>query len=191
MSAATEILEFWFGREGKASHGKPRQEWFSKNPEFDQEMRDRFLYTYQQAADGELDSWKSSANSCLALVILLDQFPRNLFRGQSQAFATDSKALETAQYGISQSYDKEMLPVQRWFFYLPFEHSENLDHQQQAVSLFSTLSNDPDSQSPIEYAHRHLAVIQRFGRFPHRNSILKRESTSEEIEFLKQPGSSF
>lgn len=191
MSTATEILEFWFGREGEASYGRSRKEWFSKNPEFDQEMRDRFLYTYQRAANGELDSWKSSANSCLALIILLDQFPRNMFRGQPEAFATDSKALETAQYGISQSYDKEMLPVQRWFFYLPFEHSENLGHQQQAVDLFSTLSDDSDSQSPIEYAHKHLAVIQRFGRFPHRNSILKRESTSEEIEFLKQPGSSF
>jgi len=191
MSQVKEILDFWFGKPEEAEYGKIRKFWFTKNPKFDQEVRSRFLSVYQQAAAGELDTWRTSPDSCLALIILLDQFPRNLFRSQPQAFASDPQALSLAQYAINQGFDQQLLPVQRWFIYMPFEHSENLEHQYQSVELFSSLKDDPNCASGVDYAHRHLQVIERFGRFPHRNQILGRESTPEEIEFLQQPGSSF
>jgi uncharacterized protein (DUF924 family) len=191
MSQAEKILDFWFDQPGQQSYGKPRQIWFAKKPEFDLEVRSRFLSDYEQAATGNLDEWKNSPLSCLALILLLDQFPRNMFRGTAQAFATDWQALSTAQYAVAQAYDRELLSVQRWFIYCPFEHSENLEHQNQAVALFGQLGDDPDSADTINYAIRHREVILRFGRFPHRNEILGRASTPEEEEFLKQPGSSF
>ncbi|NES21865.1 MAG: DUF924 domain-containing protein [Symploca sp. SIO3E6] len=191
MSQVKEILDFWFGKPEDAEYGQIRKFWFTKNPQFDQEVRSRFLSVYQQAAAGELDIWRTSPYSCLALIILLDQFSRNLFRSQPQAFASDPQALNIAQYAINQGFDQQLLPVQRWFIYMPFEHSENLEHQYQSVELFSSLKDDPNCASGIDYAHRHLEVIERFGRFPHRNRILGRESTPEEIEFLQQPGSSF
>lgn len=191
MSQANQILAFWFGKPDEADYGKPRKVWFTKNPEFDQEVRSRFLINYQQAAAGHLDDWKASPLGCLALIILLDQFPRNMFRGQPQAFATDPQALAYAQHTVAQGFDKELLPIQRGFVYLPFEHSENLAHHRQAIKLFSTLKDYPECASGVDYAHRHFKVIERFGRFPHRNKILGRETTPEEAEFLKQPGSSF
>lgn len=191
MSRVDDILNFWFGQADEADYGKPKSFWFTKNPQFDQQLQTQFLFDYQQAAAGYLNSWQATPRSCLALILLLDQFPRNMFRGTPQAFATDSGALAAAQYAVAQGFDKQLLPVQRWFIYLPFEHSENLEHQRQCLELFSTLSNDPDSASPIDYARRHYAVIKRFGRFPHRNTILGRETTPEEAEFLMQPGSSF
>ena len=191
MSQANQILDFWFGKPDEADYGKPRKVWFTKNPEFDQEVRSRFLIDYQQAAAGHLDDWKASPLGCLALIILLDQFPRNMFRGQPQAFATDPQSLAYAHHTVTQGFDKELLPIQRCFVYLPFEHSENLAHQRQAIELFSTLKDYPECASGVDYAHRHLKVIERFGRFPHRNEILGRETTLEEAEFLKQPGSSF
>lgn len=191
MSQAQKVLDFWFGQSKHASYGQPRQGWFIKNLEFDLEVRTRFMPDYAQAEAGNLDSWKNSPQSCLALILLLDQFPRHMFRGTPQAFATDWQALSAAQYAIAQGYDRELLPVQRWFIYLPFEHSENLDHQNQSVSLFEQLSDDPDSADTIQYAIRHRKVILLFGRFPHRNAILGRVSTAQEEEFLQQPGSSF
>jgi uncharacterized protein (DUF924 family) len=191
MSQANQILDFWFGKPDEADYGKPRKVWFTKNPEFDQEVRSRFLINYQQAAAGHLDDWKASPLGCLALIILLDQFPRNMFRGQPQAFATDPQSLAYAHHTVTQGFDKELLPIQRCFVYLPFEHSENLAHQRQAIELFSTLKDYPECASGVDYAHRHFKVIERFGRFPHRNEILGRETTLEEAEFLKQPGSSF
>ncbi|HBL57831.1 MAG TPA: DUF924 domain-containing protein [Cyanobacteria bacterium UBA8803] len=188
---ADEILDFWFGKPDEADYGRPRLIWFTKDPAFDADVRSRFMQGYQQAAAGQLDSWQNSPKSCLALIILLDQFPRNMFRGTPQAFATDPKALDVAHYALEQGFDKELLPVQRWFIYLPFEHSEDLEHQHQCVQLFSTLKDDPDSASTIDYAYRHLRTIESFGRFPHRNPILGRESTPAEAEFLQQPGSSF
>ncbi len=191
MSQANEILEFWFGKPDEADYGKPRKVWFTKNSAFDEEVRSRFLKDYQQAASGQLDAWKATPQGCLALIILLDQFPRNMFRGQPQAFATDPQALAYAKYAVAQGFDKQLLPLQRQFVYLPFEHSENLEHQHQCVELFSTLKDEPDCASCIDYAHRHFKVIEQFGRFPHRNQILGRETTPEESEFLRQPGSSF
>ncbi|MEJ1935902.1 DUF924 family protein, partial [Nostoc sp. NIES-2111] len=190
-SPAQDILHFWFGHPDEPNYGKQKSFWFIKNPEVDEELKTRFLKDYQQAAAGDLDDWLNSPATCLALIILLDQLPRNIFRGTPAAFATDLKALAAAQHAIIQGYDRQFLPVQRWFFYLPFEHSENLAHQQQSVKLFQELSHDPESASTITYALQHLEIIERFGRFPHRNRILGRVSTPEEEEFLKQPGSSF
>jgi uncharacterized protein (DUF924 family) len=188
---ATEILEFWFGNPQAVDYGKPRSVWFQKDDNFDQLLRDHFLFLYEQAAAGLLESWKEDDQSCLALIILLDQLPRNLFRNTLKAFATDPQALATAKYALAHGYNQALLPVQRWFIYLPFEHSELKEEQARSLQLWEQLRGDPDSISAIDYAHRHAEVIQRFGRFPHRNSILGRLSTLEEIEFLKQPGSSF
>ncbi|NJL80244.1 MAG: DUF924 domain-containing protein [Richelia sp. RM2_1_2] len=191
MSQANEILNFWFGNPEDADYGKPKKIWFAKEPEFDEELRRRFLTDYEKAAAGYLDEWKDSPLTCLALILLLDQFPRNIFRETPQAFATDWEALSTAHLAIAQGYDRQLLNVQRWFVYLPFVHSENIDHQRQAVKLFQKVSGDKDSASAIENAIRHRAVIERFGRFPHRNLILGRLSTPEEKEFLKEPGARF
>ncbi|MFB6275379.1 MAG: DUF924 family protein [Halothece sp.] len=185
------VLNFWFGSPEDPDYGKPRKVWFQKNPDFDEEIRSRFLSRYQQAAEGKLDAWQNSPESCLALILLLDQFPRNLFRDQPKMFATDDQALAVAQYAVKQGCDQQLLDVQRWFIYLPFEHSEDLEMQHQSVALFSQLENNPDNANTLDYAYRHFNVIQQFGRFPHRNAILARESTPEEIAFLQQPGSSF
>lgn len=191
MSQPQEIIEFWFGKVDEPEYGKPRQVWFTKNSGFDSEVRSRFMADYQEAASGKLERWKDSALSCLALIIVLDQFPRNMFRDRPEAFATDAQALDVAKYAVACGFDRDLLPLQRWFLYLPFEHSENLEDQYQSINLFSTLKDDPQSDSTIKYAYRHLEVIERFGRFPHRNRILGRETTAEESEFLQQPGSSF
>lgn len=188
---AQEILDFWFGKSNSPEFGKSQKKWFEKDLAFDSEVRSRFLPQYESAVSGQLDSWQDYPQECLALIILLDQFSRNMFRGTPQAFAADSKALIAAEQAVNNKFDRELLPVQRWFIYLPFEHSENLAHQQKSVELFSQFSNDPDSAFVFDYARRHLEIIERFGRFPHRNQILGRETTPEEAEFLKQPGSGF
>ncbi len=191
MSSVEDILAFWFGQPGEPTYGKQRSLWFNKKSKFDQELRNHFFGYYQQAAARGLEHWHSSPRSCLALILLFDQFPRHMFRGSAKSFATDPQALWAAQHAVAKGFDQELLNVQRWFIYLPFEHSENLDHQRQSVELFATLSDDPDSASAIDYSIRHRSVIERFGRFPHRNKILGRATTPEEAEFLKQPGSSF
>ena len=191
MSRVNEILDFWFGHPDEVSYGKQRSFWFRKKPEEDQKIQAQFRNEYEQAIVGQLDYWKDSPRSCLALILLLDQFPRNMFRGTKRAFAADPQALSAAQHAVANGFDQELLTVQRWFIYLPFEHSENLEHQNQCVELFATLSNDPDSAATLDYALRHRSVIERFGRFPHRNEILGRATTPEEAEFLKQRGSSF
>jgi uncharacterized protein (DUF924 family) len=190
MAQIDEVLRFWF-TEPDGTTGKNRKVWFTKDPEFDAVVRDRFLSTYQQAATGALDSWQDTALGCLALILILDQFPRNLFRGQPESFATDGKALAVAQQAIAQGFDQTLPLIQRWFVYMPFMHSEDLEIQQQAVDLFRQFADDPETQSSYPFAIKHMEVIQRFGRFPHRNIILGRENTPEETEFLKQPGSSF
>ncbi len=191
MSRVDEILNFWFGSPDEPGYGKQRAVWFTKDEEFDEKVRSRFLPDYNLAASGQLDRWQNTPLSCLALIILLDQFPRNMFRGEPKAFATDSLALAAAQHAVAQKFDRQLIPVQRCFIYLPFEHSENLENQQQAVALFEQLRHYPDTASDIDYAYQHLEIIERFGRFPHRNQILGRETTPEESAFLQQPGSSF
>ena len=169
-----EILDFWFGQPDEENYGKERSFWFSKKPKFDQEVRVRFLKNYEQAILGHLDHWQESPKSCLALILLLDQFPRNMFRGQPKAFATDSLALAYAQHAITQGFDQELLPLQRWFVYMPFEHSENIEHQHQSIELFQKLCEQENLTEPLDYANRHFKVIERFGRYPHRNEILGR-----------------
>ena len=191
MMQHKEILDFWFGKPEDSGYGKPRKFWFIKDEELDQIIKSRFTEIHQQAAMGNLDSWREQPLSCLALIIVLDQFSRNMFRGLPQAFATDAQALNYSQYAIAKIFDSQLLPVQRWFIYLPFEHSEDLADQEKSVQLCTTLTDEDDSQSYIDYAYKHFEVIKKFGRFPHRNKILGRENTPEEIEFLKQPGSSF
>lgn len=188
------ILEFWFGdpQTEETTYQQRCKFWFGKQPAFDAAIGQKFRHTYEQAASGALDDWQQEPLGCLALIIVLDQFSRNLFRDTPQAFATDPKALIAAQQAVRQGFDQALNPSQRIFVYLPFEHSENLEHQVQSVALFRQLyANAPELEDLLDYTLRHQAVIKRFGRFPHRNRILGRESTPEEIEFLKQPGSSF
>lgn len=187
MKRSSAIVDFWFG---PAPH-RSRSAWFTKNAAFDQLVRDRFYADYVAAAAGDLEQWLSSASGNLAYIILLDQFPRNMFRGAPRAFATDHLALASARSSIDRGFDHALSPLQRAFVYLPFEHSENLADQERAVELFEALPEDAETGGMVDYARRHRDVIARFGRFPHRNAILGRTSTPEEEEFLREPGSSF
>lgn len=194
MSTVESILKFWFGDpdDANSEYGQQRKVWFRKDPTFDQSIRDRFSSVYQDAAQGQLQHWQSEPHSCLALILLLDQFPRNMFRGTAQAFATDDQALATAQFAIAHHYDQCLHPVERIFVYLPLEHSENIEHQTEVVQLFQQLAaTEPELESTLDYAIRHRDVIAQFGRFPHRNTILGRATTPEEAKFLQQSGSSF
>jgi uncharacterized protein (DUF924 family) len=182
-----EVLEFWFGREDEPGYGEFREAWFRKDPEFDRQVRDRFEALHEEAAVGDLDDWKQEARSCLALVILLDQFPRNMFRGDPRSYATDRKAQETAEHAVERAFDRELPDFQRMFLYMPLMHSEDLEHQRRSVELFRALGGS----DAAGYAVRHMEIIERFGRFPHRNEVLGRQTTPEEAEFLTQPGSSF
>lgn len=194
MGRWQEILWFWFGdpEDPSSEYGQQRRVWFKKDTAFDGTIRQQFLTDYEQASTGALATWRQKPRSSLALVILLDQFPRNLFRGEARSFASDRAAQDTAYYALAQSYDQQVLPVERIFFYLPLEHSENLADQERSVELVRSLhAIHPEFESTLDYALRHRQVIQRFGRFPHRNEILGRETTPEEAEFLRQPGSRF
>jgi uncharacterized protein (DUF924 family) len=191
LSAPQEILAFWFGSEDEEGYGGFREAWFTKDREFDREIRDRFESVYEEAADGGLDHWKSEAQSCLALIIVLDQFPRNMYRGDARMYAADEKAREAARHAIEHAYDRELSPYGRLFAYLPFEHSEELDDQRLSVELFRGLATEMGSEDLLGYAVRHLEIVERFGRFPHRNEILGRRTTPEEAEFLSGPDSSF
>jgi uncharacterized protein (DUF924 family) len=187
---AEEVLDFWFGREGEPGYGEFREAWFRKDPEFDRTLRERFQDLHEAAARGDLDAWRDEAHTCLALVILLDQFPRNMFRGDPRSYATDRKAQEIAEYAVDRALDRELPAFQRMFLYMPFMHSEDLEHQRRSVELFRVLGGDEEGDSS-HYAVRHMEIIERFGRFPHRNEVLGRRTTPEEAEFLTQPGSSF
>ena len=188
QTSAAAVLLFWFGG---PERGKRRKLWFEKNTAFDQEIRGRFLDLHEQAAAGKLSRLKAMPEDCLALILLLDQFPRNMFRGSPRAFATDAPALDAARHAVEQGYDRAMLPVERLFAYLPFEHSETLADQIKACALCKPLEEFEETDDAYRYAVRHREIIERFGRFPHRNAILGRASTPEEIEFLKTPGSGF
>ncbi len=186
MSRQEEILDFWFGEEDGF-----REAWFRRDDEFDREIHDRFREDYEKAAAGELDDWKSSPRGALALILLLDQFPRNLFRDAPRAYATDEKAREIADYAVSTGLDRGVRPIERTFVYLPFEHSEDVEDQRRSVELFLALDSELDTPDILDYAVRHREVIERFGRFPHRNEILGRASTPEEAAFLGERNSSF
>lgn len=178
-----EILDFWFGAPDSAELGAGRAIWFNATPEFDQEIREKFGVANCMAAEGKLDDLMQMQRGTLALIILLDQFSRNIFRGQAAAFANDEKARRVADSGLKKGYDKNLLTVERKFFYLPFEHAENFELQDKSVDLFIRLG-DPDS---LKFALCHRDQIIRFGRFPDRNQALGRENTEAESVFLKQP----
>lgn len=188
---AVAILDFWFGTEADAIPGHGKTLWFVKDAATDATIRAQFLPGYELAVAGELDAWRDTAKGGLALVILLDQFPRNMFRGEPRAFASDGLAREVASESIERGFDLMLEPVERAFMYLPFEHSETLGDQQRSLDLFTALSQHHGLHEMVRYAQLHYEVIERFGRFPHRNAILGRESTAAEQAFLAQPGSSF
>ncbi|HUP30120.1 MAG TPA: DUF924 family protein [Usitatibacter sp.] len=183
----SEVLDFWFGE----PRGKPRAEWFRKDAAFDAVIRERFGALHAAASRREREGWRANAESMLALVIVLDQFSRNLYRGDARAFAQDAHARECAVEALVRGDDLGLPPVERQFLYLPFEHSEDRADQEKCVDLMRSLECFEETRGLTEWAVRHCEIIQRFGRFPHRNAALGRASTPEEIEFLRQPGSGF
>ena len=185
-SQAQALLEFWFGDADEA-----REIWFKRDPAFDAALGERFGALCPRALGGALDGWAETAPGSLALVLLLDQLPRNLNRGAAAAFASDTKARAVARHAVAQGFDRELPPLRRQFLYLPFEHSESLADQEESVRLFASLPKGTLRDQCVDYAQRHHAIVARFGRFPHRNRALARPSTQEEEDFLKEPGSSF
>ncbi len=185
-----EILDFWFGLPDTPVFGKPRAEWFRKDAEFDETIRSRFGGAIEVALAGGYAEW-DRPREALARVLLLDQFTRNSYRDTPRAFAGDALALPIAQNIVARGDDTKLIPVERWFLYLPFEHAESVEAQLRSVALFARLATETGMADTLEWAKRHAVIVQRFGRFPHRNAILGRTSTPEEIEFLATPGSSF
>lgn len=179
----SDVLDFWFKQDRRA--------WFEKNPAFDAEIRARFQPLVESAIAQGLTGWQQAPASCLALVLLLDQFPRNMFRGSARAFSGDRLAREAASVILDKGWDKAMAPDERLFAYLPLEHSESLADQERCLALMKEIAVFPDTADMPKWAEAHLAIIRRFGRFPHRNAALGRDSTPEEIAFLKEPGSAF
>ena len=177
---AQQVLQFWFTEIDPKLH-------FAKRVRFDDELRRRFLNIHGQASRGELWHWRSSARGRLAEIIVLDQFSRNIYRGRCESFAFDTLALALAQSAVALGVDQQLPPKQRCFLYMPFMHSELLLVHEEALALFADLGID----SQLRVEQRHKAIIERFGRYPHRNAILGRQSTAEELVFLQQPGSRF
>ncbi len=170
-----EILDFWFKE-------TPRQRWFKTDPSFDAQLRTRFEETWRVAQEGKLKNWEASPQGALALVILLDQFPRNMFRGQAQAFSTDALARAASAHAVGRGFDLEATEEERSFFYLPFMHSEDLADQEECLRL--TRERLGETASSYRYAVAHRDTIARFGRFPARNKALARTTTAAEAEFL-------
>jgi uncharacterized protein (DUF924 family) len=175
-ATADEIVSFW------RTAGRDR--WFNKDAGFDEEIRQRFLKTHEAAAAGKLTDWEQSAQGALALLILLDQFPRNMFRGDARAFATDPLARAVAAGAIVRGFDSQVPPDIRGFFYLPFQHSEDLADQERSIAFYKAIGDVEN----LKWAELHADVIRRFGRFPHRNSVLGRTTTPEEQAFLDGGG---
>ena len=175
-----QVLDFWFDPENK-------EFWFNKSDEFDLELEEKFGHTLQQAMQCELWTWRETAEGRLAEIIVLDQFSRNLFRDHPASFAQDPLALSLAQEAVRLGLDQQLAPDQRCFMYMPFMHSESKIIHAQALQLFEALGNPIN----LDFELKHKTIIDRFGRYPHRNQILERDSTPEEVEFLTQPNSSF
>lgn len=193
------ILDFWFGSNADdCIVGKEKAVlWWSKHPQIDGEIRQRFEGLVAKAGAGELIAWQATPSGRLALILLTDQFPRSIYRDSPRAFAYDAKALAWSLDGVQERVDLKLRSIERVFFYLPLEHAESLQYQEQSVKHFRELLDEvgpdlkPIFQSYLDYAVRHRDIIARFGRFPHRNKILGRKSTPEELAFLALPGSSF
>jgi uncharacterized protein (DUF924 family) len=200
MTAQAEsVLHFWFGSSGSATEiaGRQRKLWFGKSPANDQAVIDRFAATLPAATAGQLNHWTATPHGQLALVIVLDQFPHHIYRDKPQAFATDPQALALSLEALTAGEDRQLTPIERVFLYLPLEHAESVALQERSVSLFENLAREAAADERalfddfLNYARQHRDVVARFGRFPHRNAILGRSSTPDELEFLKQPGSRF
>ncbi len=184
---ASAVLDFWF-----AGSATPRAEWFKKDAAFDALIAARFGAVVEQALAGGLAAWAQQPNDALAQVIVLDQFTRNIFRDTPRAFAGDARALAAARAMVARGDDLALPPLRRLFAYLPFEHAEDSAMQRESLRLFAALTLADASLADFEdYARRHAEVIERFGRFPHRNAVLGRESSADEVQFLQQPGSRF
>jgi uncharacterized protein (DUF924 family) len=189
--APRDVLDFWFLPAGAAGHDERRRAWFHKDPAFDAEIRARFGAAVALALDGGLMEWVNM-DGALARILLLDQFTRNSHRGSARAFAGDALALATARRLVDAGADLELPPWRRAFVYMPFEHAEDLDAQEQSVALFTRLHAEvPATVGMLDFARRHRDVIARFKRFPHRNAILHRPSTPQETAWLALPGSRF
>ncbi len=194
-----QILQFWFGlaSDNLTIANQQAALWWSKDESVDTHMRDHYADWVRAAAQGELAHWQQEPASYLALILLLDQFPRNIYRGSAASFAHDAQALQLTQQGLANGIDQRLSPIQRVFFYLPLEHAEDQLAQAQVVALLSALEQSvtaPERNLFANYtsfARRHQEVIQRFGRFPHRNAILGRHNTAAEIEYLQEPGAGF
>ena len=201
LATPDDVLAFWLGtaRPSNAQALAIKQQWFTKSDAFDARIKAQFEPTVQAAMAGQLDGWADDAWSCLALLIVLDQFTRNIYRGTPQSFAGDAKALALAQRAMAQGLDQQLPAVTRIFVYLPLEHAEDLAQQARSVEAFTRLAEDNTSPADVheflvgtlDYAHRHQVVIQQFGRFPHRNAVVGRASTAQELEYLAQPGAGF
>ena len=168
-----EILDFWFSDE-------VRKLWFNSTPEFDASLTERYSDVWEQACKGELDHWMKSPEGCLALVIVLDQFPLNMFRGEAQSFASEAQSRDVAQTAIQQNFDRHLEDSMRAFLYMPFMHSENLADQKRALELF----DQPGLENNMRFARHHHDIVEKFGRFPHRNAALGRDNTEAETEYL-------
>jgi uncharacterized protein (DUF924 family) len=186
-----DVHAFWFGPDAVWRAPPARAEWFRKDAAFDAAIRERFLGTWARAARGELDAWREEPRGMVALIVVADQFPRNMFRGEARAFATDALALALARDALERAVDRTVWPQERLFLYLPFEHAESLPDQDRSVALFGALAGETGRPDLLEYARRHRDIVARFGRFPHRNAALGRASTAEEARFLLEPGSGF
>jgi uncharacterized protein (DUF924 family) len=185
-----KVLDFWFGSPADPGYGTARPLWFTKSEATDQLVCQRFGDTVEEALRGGFDEWAATPRGALALILMLDQFTRNIFRDSPRAFAGDAQALRLASGLVDRHDDQRLVPIERWFAYMPFEHSEFINDQIESVRLFEQLAKE-GLEEPLAWAVKHYEVIERFGRFPHRNSILGRESTADEIEFLKEQGSRF
>jgi uncharacterized protein (DUF924 family) len=189
---AQAVLDFWFGPVDDPGHLTSRPPWFRKDAGFDAQIAGRFGGTIEAALGGEFNHWRATPLGSLALLLVLDQFTRNVFRGQARSFAGDTVALSIAQALVGSGQDLVLTGVQRQFVYLPFEHAEDSAMQAQSMRLFAALEIDhPQLKGLLDWAQRHAAIVSRFGRFPHRNPVLGRLSTDEENAFLMEPGSSF
>ena len=173
QETAASLIAFWFNEEIKPL-------WYNSTPEFDQQLRDRFMSLYQDAAEGKLEEWEDNAEGALALVIILDQFPLNMFRKQKASFATEALSREIANRAIDHHLDIQLTDEQKAFMYMPFMHSETLADQDRSVALF----NDAGLEFNLKFAEHHRDIVRQFGRFPHRNEILQRKSSQAEIDWL-------
>jgi uncharacterized protein (DUF924 family) len=197
MTKAYErILTFWFG-DSTADAKEHAARWWKKDPAFDQEIRATFEADLLRAARGELDGWLDDPESSVAFVVLLDQFSRNMYRDTAEAFAQDDRALSATLRGMERGFDARLLPLWRYFFYMPLMHAEDRAVQRRSVETFEKLAQEKDTgfdgmlRGGADYARRHREIVERFGRFPHRNWVLERTTTGDEAAFLVTPGSSF